>query len=403
MLNSDSRDIVICAGRRFGKSALSAYIALKELLLDNKRIAIISPTYDLSQRVLEYLVKWMAIGIPDLVRGIHMRPFPQITTPWGSLLDCKSAENPTGILGLANDLSVVDEASRIPRDVYETYIFPTTSQGGRTIFISTPFGKNWFYDKWLDCKETNGSFRFRSIDNDYFKQEEWERAKLKLPEQVFKQEYEAEFLDDAASVFRKVRETINDNCLSEPIPGHYYTIGVDLGKHEDFTVLTVVDRQYKKVVYWDRFREIDYPFQRARIIAVSNKYNNARIVVDSTGVGQPICDDLRHDGMFVEDFKFTGKSKPELVEKLSIFIEQKHIIIPNNQILIDELESFGYQLTDAGNIKYSAPQGLHDDAVMSLALAIWELTPGEARPITPMMREQRLINRFINIKKQSYI
>jgi len=403
VLDSSSRDIAICAGRRFGKSALAAYMALKVLLIPQKRTVVISPTYDLSQRVFDYLVKWMVHGIPDLMKGVNMRPFPQIRTPIGSVLECKSAENPTGILGVSNDLSIVDEASRIPRNVYETYIFPTTSQGGRSVFISTPFGKNWFYDKWLDCKQTGGSFKFRSIDNEYFTREEWDRARQKLPEQVFKQEYEAEFMDDAASVFRKVREAINDDCLSEPVPGHYYAMGVDLGKHEDFTVLTVVDRMYKKVVYWDRFREIDYPLQKARIIATAKKYNNARMVVDSTGVGQPICDDLRQKGLFIEDFKFTGKSKPELVEKLTIFIEQKHIIIPNNTILIDELESFGYQLTDSGNVKYSAPQGLHDDCVMSLGLAIWGLTPGEARPITPLMREQQSIKRFNIIKRQGFI
>jgi hypothetical protein len=337
--------------------------------------------------------------------GIATRPNPTIKTPWGTILECKSAENPTGILGQTYDLVIVDEASRIPRNVWETYVFPTTSQGGKSIFISTPFGKNWFYDKSIDVKQTEGYFHFRTIDNKTIKnvEQEVERARLKLPEQVFKQEYEAEFLDDAASVFRKVRETINDGCLSEPISGHYYVLGVDLGKHEDFTVLTVVDKYYKKVVYFDRFNQIDYPLQKERIMATANRYNNARIVVDSTGVGQPICDDLRHEGLIVDDFKFTGKSKPELVEKLTIFIEQKNITIPNNQILIDELESFGYQLTDSGNIKYSAPTGLHDDCVMSLALSVWPLSPGDPRPITPMMREQQSVKRINIIRNQSCI
>ncbi|MFA5197770.1 MAG: hypothetical protein WC437_05130, partial [Patescibacteria group bacterium] len=91
------------------------------------------------------------------------------------------------------------------------------------------------------------------------------------------------------------------------------------------------------------------------------------------------------------------------VEKLTIFIEQKHVTIPNNNILIDELEAFGYQLTDAGNVKYSAPQGLHDDAVMSLALAVWGLNPGEARPITVLMREQQQVQKYYNQKRQSFI
>ena len=403
VLASESRDIVICAGRRWGKSAYCGYRALKVLLQDNKRICIIAPTYDLAQRVFDYLIKWIAVAFPGMMAGVSMRPNPQIRTPWGTILECKSAENPTGILGQTYDLVIVDEASRIPRTVWETYVFPTTAQGGKSIFISTPFGKNWFYEKWLDVKTTDGAFHFTTLDNPFIKKEEFERARLKLPEQVFKQEYEAQFLDDAASVFRKVREAINDGCLENPRNGHYYILGVDLGKHEDFTVLTVIDKYYKKVVYWDRFREIDYPLQKERIIATAVRYNNARIILDSTGVGQPIKDDLLHEGLLVDDFCFTGKSKPELVEKLTIFIEQKHVTIPNNNILIDELEAFGYQLTDSGNVKYSAPQGLHDDAVMSLALAVWGLNPGEARPITLLMREQQQAQKYYNNKRQSFI
>ena len=68
-----------------------------------------------------------------------------------------------------------------------------------------------------------------------------------------------------------------------------------------------------------------------------------------------------------------GVTSLELIEKLAGFIEEQNLWIPPNNILIDELESFGYELSDSGNIKYSAPQGLHDDCVDSLALAIYPL------------------------------
>ena len=372
ILNSEARDIVVCAGRRFGKSAVAAYKALKVLLADNKRIAIISPTYDLSQRVFEYIQRWLYKGFPG-VDDIATRPFPSIKTPWGSILECKSAENPTGILGQTYDLTIIDEASRIPRNVWEVYIFPTTSQGGKSFFISTPFGKNYFYERWVDAKESGGAFHFRSIDNPYIKREEWDRAKDKLPEQVFKQEYEAAFLDDAASVFRGIREIVNQNCLEEPKVGGNYLMGVDLGKHEDFTVITAIDRETHKVVYFDRFKDIQYPIQKTRIIAISKRYNDAQIVIDSTGLGDPITDDLRHDGRSVEDFKFSNRTKQQLVEKLSLFIEQKEVFIPPEQQLIDELEAFAYNLLDSGRIRYGAPQGLHDDCVVSLGLAVWLL------------------------------
>jgi len=90
----------------------------------------------------------------------------------------------------------------------------------------------------------------------------------------------------------------------------------------------------------------------------------------------------------VDDFKFSRQSKAQLVKKLAILIEQRLITIPQNEVLIDELESFGYNITEARNITYSAPEGGHDDAVYSLALAVWGLT-GRLDRITPIQKALR--------------
>lgn len=402
ILETAARDVVICAGRRFGKSCLCAYIALKTLLEDNKHIWIVSPTYDLSQKVFEYLVRWFSKVAPSQSNNIQNRPFPKIKTARGSWIECKSAENPTSLLGEELDLVIVDEAARISRRVYDTYVFPTTSsRHGRTIFISTPFGQNWFYDKAMECKNGDGAngayFHFRTLDNPHFTKEEWDRAKKLLPAQVFEQEYEASFLPDAASVFRGIDEIVKDNTLSDVIAGHQYVMGVDLGKHEDFTVITVIDKYNNNVVYFDRFNQIDYPFQQKRIQATADRYNNARIIIDSTVIGEPIKEDLERLGLFIDDFKFTNQSKKELIEKLSIFIEQKQVWIPPREELIDELRAFGYQLSNSGNVIYKAPQGIHDDCVCSFALAVWGLT-GKANPKTAIQNaiEERKVKKRTN-------
>src|SRR3990167_3457325 len=140
ILLSKNRDIVICAGRRFGKSAICAYLALKLLLEDDKKIWIVAPTYDLSQKVFDYVVKWFHKVAPSQSGGVSMRPNPRIKTARGSILECKSTENPKGLLGEELDLLIIDEAAQVPEEVYETYLYPTTSsRKGRTVFISTPF------------------------------------------------------------------------------------------------------------------------------------------------------------------------------------------------------------------------------------------------------------------------
>jgi len=400
IINSKARDIVICAGRRWGKSQVCAYIALKTFLnaldeiqegkREDAKIWVIAPTYELANKVFDYIVSWY-LKIPEAdQKAISTRTPAQIQLAHNVWMQCKSADAPEGVLGEELLLVIVDEAARISRTVYERYVYPTTAKG-RTLFISTPFGQNWFYEKWVaGKKEKGGSFQFPTNTNPYFPDGEWERAQVMLPEQIFKQEYQASFLPDAAAVFRGIDEIVKDDSLADVKKEHRYVMGVDLGKHEDFTVLTVIDKWNNNVVYCDRFKQIDYPFQKARIKATAERYNKARIIVDSTGVGEPIKDDLAREGLFVDDFNFSNKSKKELVEKLSIFIEQKKVFIPDNAILIDELKSFGYHLSspEIGQPKviYGAPQGLHDDYVISLGLAVWGLT-GRVVPLTPIQQE----------------
>lgn len=381
ILKNMKRFTVICAGTRFGKSQLCAYLALKKLLNRGTHTWIVSPTYDLSKKVFEHLNTFLGNGFPEdlsrnrikisRVAGKLAVRFPRLN----SWVECKSAEFPTGLLGEELDLVIMDECSRMKTEVYDSYISQRlTSRKGSAMFISTPFGQNWFYRQHIYCKdsEDGASFHFRSKDNPYFPESEWEREKKRLPQDVFRQEYEAVFLRDAAGVFRKVREAVSGE-QEAPQKGHYYMMGVDLGKRQDFTVISVIDRSSHHLVHFDRFKQVDWNLQKQRIFETAKKYNHARIVIDSTGLGDPITDDLRRMGLAVDDFRYTNKSKSQLVDKLTIWIEQGRLTYPDIEVLIDELEAFGYTKTDSGNIKYSAPEGLHDDCVNSLALAVWQL------------------------------
>lgn len=368
-----ARTMVLCCGTRWGKSNLAAYLAVRELLKDNRRIWIVAPSYELGGKIFSYVERYIAQGFPQLQSGIVKRPAPRVNTPWGSWLEVKSAENPAGLLGEELDLVIIDEASRVKRDVWTNYIFARLAmRQGRAVIISTPFGKNWFYEEWVKADLLGHAFHFETRDNPYLPEGEWERAKEKLPTHAFRQEYEATFLEDAASVFRGIEHVIRDT-LRDVDPDGFYVIGVDLAKSNDFTVLTVIDQRTNEVVHFDRFQDVDWTMQKARIVALAKRYNDARVVVDSTGLGDPISEDLRRAGVMVDDFKFTNASKQNLVEKLSIFIEQRLVWIPDVPELTGELGAFGFTRTDGGRYVYGAPTGLHDDCVMSLALAVWNL------------------------------
>jgi hypothetical protein len=260
------------------------------------------------------------------------------------------------------------------------------------VFVSTPKGRNWFYDLYtrgLDPGEKDyASFSFPSKASPFFPAKEWDEAKRTLPADVFRQEYEAEFLEDSAGVFRNI-----DGCLFDPAalsmgqgaPSRNVIIGCDVAKHTDWTVLIAMDAETGRCFDMERFNHLDWPIQKERILAFAFKHRG-RIVLDATGVGDPIYDDLKRVWPDIEGFKFTSSSKTALVQRLIVAVEQRRVSWPGTgresssqnpesrigtdwDVLTAEMRRYEYAISPSGGITYDAPSGYHDDCVMALALA----------------------------------
>jgi len=273
---------------------------------------------------------------------------------------------------------VVDEAAAVPVDVWNYVLRPTLAQTlGWGVFISTPAGRNWFYDMFtrgVERQEGFRSFTFPSNVSPYFPAKEWEDARATLPEDVFRQEYMAEFLEDSAGVFRGV-----DACLvagADADAGlqtrpHNVIVGCDIAKHTDWTVLIAMDAKTGLCLEMERFNQLDWPLQKERIAAFVRRWN-ALLVMDATGVGDPVYDDLRRELPHVEGFKITAQTKRELVQGLMVAVEQRRVLWPVVwQILTAEMRRYEYEIAPTGQISYAAPSGYHDDCVMALALGVW--------------------------------
>ena len=217
------------------------------------------------------------------------------------------------------------------------------------------------------------SFTFPSNVSPYFPAQEWEEARRTLPEDVFRQEYMAEFLEDSAGVFRGV-----DGCLL-PETGNSkldaglgaVIVGCDVAKHTDWTVLVAIDARTGRCLEMERFNQLDWPVQRERVAAFVRRWR-ARLVMDATGVGDPVFDDLCRVLPQVEGFKITGNSKRELVQGLMVAVEQRRVSWPASwDVMTAEMKRYEYEIGPTGQVSYSAPAGYHDDCVMALALAVW--------------------------------
>lgn len=309
-----------------------------------------------------------------------------------SVIEFKSGDNPDSLRGFAVNFFVLDEAARMPYESFVSVMTTVTQTRGRGIVISTPKGRGWFHEVYTRGEKFDelGNPLFDEMNPDPFP--EWmairmptwtnphvqpaaiAEAKKNLPEDVFTQEFGAKFLDDSAGVFRSVTQCIIGNDFSQPVPGRQYVMGVDLARLRDYSVITVVDKAAKHLVYMERFNKIDWEVQYHKIIQVARTYN-AKVAIDWTGIGDPIVQTLQAAGLDMEPYKIGGSaSKQQLIEKLRVNIENKRITFPRNRVtlpLISELKAYEYSFTESGIIKYEAPSGQHDDCVISLALANW--------------------------------
>lgn len=201
-----------------------------------------------------------------------------------------------------------------------------------------------------------------------------------MPQDLFEQEYYCKIIEGASSVFKKIEQNIHSEDIKSQ-PGRMYQLGIDLAKYQDYTVLTAIDMHTLKVAKQERFNKLDWSTQKEQIVRFIRYWNNGVCWMDTTGLGDPIFDDLSTMGVKIESFKFTEQSREQLLNGLRVLIEQDKIKIPNDDLLINELRAFQYELAGA-KVKMKVPEGLHDDMVMSLGLACW----GIAMPI-PLQRK----------------
>lgn len=302
----------------------------------------------------------------------------------GGIIEVWSLTNEDAGRGRKYQRVVIDEAAMVANlmHTWNAAIRPTLMDlAGDAWFLSTPKGRNafWTFYQWgIDAERTEwAAWQMPTSANPYIPTGEIEASRLTLPERIFAQEVMAEFIDDAGGVFRKVMNAVADCWQDTPEPGHEYVFGVDWGRHNDFTVITVLDTTTKSVVHIDRFTQIDYAIQTGRLKALAQTFDPVQIIAELNSMGEPLVEQLISDGLPMSGFQTTNASKEEAIRALEGAFERGEIRIPNERVLISELQAYEQNKTTSGRYTFSAPEGMHDDTVMSLALA-WQGDGGPA-------------------------
>ena len=349
---------------------------------------VVAPSYTLGEKVFrEILAVFLGQLSIYLISYKERDHYLQVRNIAGGIseITVRSAESPSSLLGEALDWVIIDEASRLKAAIWQSYLSQRLiDRQGWALIISTPCGRGWLYEAFVRGQGQDKdyeSWNAPSWENKYLDVNVIEAERSRIPEAVFAQEYGGEFLNEAGLVFHNV-QALATGDWQPPLPGKHYVAGVDLARYQDYTVVVLMNMN-REVVHVDRFRKVPWDSQSARIRALCARYNHAQILCDSTGVGDPFVEGLQRAGCKVEGYKLLHGTKQDLISNLQIMMEEKRIKLPRVQLWpegIAELENFEYYTSEARNILMSAPSGQHDDCVVALALAAWQVRrrPGKA-------------------------
>lgn len=289
-----------------------------------------------------------------------------IETDYDSRIWFKGADKPDSLYGEDVFAAVFDEFTRAKEEAWFALRSTLTHTKGPCKFIGNSKGKkNWGHKLWLKAKAGEPGYKafkvtaYDAVDEGILSLEEVEQAKRDLPKHAFDELYLAEDLDDQANPFgiEFLKSVIAPMSSDRSI-----CYGVDLAKSVDWTVIVGLDAE-GCISHFSRWQS-DWRQTKERLISI---IGSTPALIDSTGVGDPIYEDIKKECIFADGFTFTNRSKQQIMEGLASKIQKKEIRILDG-IMYDELESFEYNYSRAG-VSYSAPSGMHDDIVCALALA----------------------------------
>lgn len=368
----DARFKVLACGRRFGKTTL-AIAEMTRVLDAGGHVAYFAPTYRMVSEVWRSLKR--ITKAHTATRHEHEHRIELVN---GATAECWSLKSVDTVRGRAYDLVVIDEAAQFaPLDeAWNGAIRPLlTDRLGRAIFLSTPRGHNFFHHLYQMGQDAHNpdwaSFHAPTSANPFIAPSEIESARMTMPIRLFSQEYLAEFLADSGAVFRNVHAC---SVLSPALPSDFtaetrFVAGVDWGRSDDFTVISILNADTGHEVALARFREVGWAIQRERIASLATDWRVAHIIGEANSIGEPNIQALQADGLPIVGFTMTAKSKSPLIENLALALEREHIRLIADPVATSELIAYQAERLTNGGWRYNAPRGGHDDTVIARALA----------------------------------
>jgi len=385
LLEDNGKRIVACMGRQTGKTTTIAMKAI-HFADTNPKVTVLITAPSLRQSMIMFdRIAAFVYSTARLRNRIVRATRTLIHFENGSrIIALPCSENL--LRGYTAQMVICDEAAFMPEEVVTQVIFPMLSTtDGYAIFLSTPWGKDHFFYRAF-VNPAYHVHKVKSSECPLIKPEFLREMQENMTREAYLMEYEAEFVEALNSYFpqdliRKCVELAQKlgvelyGSLEAPIPSGDYYAGVDFGKLQDYSVITVLKREGDiiKLIHMYQF-PLETPYSQVigHLIRANQKFKFRKVLVDQTGVGEPVLEEIRNQSLSnVEGLKFTVQIKEELLTRLKIVMEQNRLAIPYHRQLCTQINEQQYVYSKSGHLQFSHTQNSHDDMLWALALSVY--------------------------------
>jgi phage FluMu gp28-like protein len=393
LLEDKSKRIVVRWSRQAGKTTCIALRAIWFALTHPKTLTlIVAPSLRQSMIMSDRIGDFLG-GLPAKHKRAFIEKLQRTTVRFKNGSRIVALPNSPQLLrGYTAHQVICDEGAFFKDDqlVFYNVLYPMLSTTDGTLIVSsTPWSKDSVF--YSMCQ--NPTFKKHIctwdevVKSGLIKLSFIDEMKAQLPYERFQREFNAEFVEDVDAWLTQslIVSCIDSNLQPydfQDLPKGEFYVGVDFGKEMDFSVVLVAQKigGTLQIVHVHRFPlKTEYASVIGYVKSLLDRWQQIRAVyADVTGVGNYIVEDMFRSGIQnVTGITFTVQSKEEMAtimrEKMRNG-EVKLFYIPATKRedvdLTAELNIEKYELMKTGHLRFSHPEGGHDDVFWSMALAV---------------------------------
>jgi phage FluMu gp28-like protein len=393
LLKDDSKRIVVRWSRQAGKTTCIALRAIWFALTHDKTLTlIVAPSLRQSMIMSDRIADFLGGLPPKYKRLITKLQRTTVRFSNGSRI-VALPNSPQLLRGYTANQCITDEANFFEDDqlVFYSVLYPMLSTtDGILIASSTPWSKDSVFYQMCQSSEFKQHVCTCNevVESGLVKQSFMDEMKAQLPFERFQREFMAEFVEDIDAwltqslIVSCIDSSLQPYDFQDQPKGEFY-LGVDFGKEMDFSVVLAVQKTGStlQVVHVHRFPlKTEYASVIGYVKSLLDRWREVRAVyADVTGVGNYIVEDMFRSGIQnVNGITFTVQSKEEMAtimrEKMRNGEVKLYYIPATKREDVDltaELNIEKYELMKTGHLRFSHPEGGHDDVFWSMALAAY--------------------------------